>query len=205
MALLYSIAVDPAAREAMIAGYTRLALGISGQYLTVLKSRRWIEDVVSAALLGVIEGVDALAVEALSGKVNPRAVVAQRIHWEISRMLKQENAQCRDITYVGGADWFDALHAQSERAAEIESTLDSLAENDVEQTVLNLRKLGYTDQEIADQLGLHRQSVQVIRQDLHRRFSDLLPERMASDEEQTTEASEGVDFIGTGPDESATE
>jgi len=199
MALLYRVAVDPAARAEMIEGYTRLALGISGQYLTILKSRRWIEEVVSAALLGVIEGVDALTTASLNDKVNPRAVVAQRIHWEISRMLKQEHAQCREITYVGGVDWFDNVHAQNERVAEIENALDSLAENETEQTVLGLRKLGYTDTEIADQLGLHQQSVQVIRQDLHRRFSALLPGRTACDEEQTTQATEGVDFIGASP------
>ncbi len=197
IALLYKISVDPAARDAMITGYTRLALSIAGQYLTVLKSRRWVDEVVSAALLGVIEGVDALAVTPASDKVNPRHFVAHRIHWTISAMLKQENLQCKQLTYVGGADWFDSVQSQSERAAEVESALDQLAENDTEQTILNLRKLGYSDQEVADQLGLHRQSVQVIRQDLHRRFCDLLPGGK-SDENEATKTPEGVNQFGAG-------
>jgi DNA-directed RNA polymerase specialized sigma subunit len=196
-ALLYRLS-DPSIRQQMIEGYTRLALGISGQYLTMLKSRRWVDDVVSAALVGVIVGVDCLADRVQTEYVeHPRALVAQQIHWHISAMLKQENTQCKDITYVGGADWFDTLHAQNERAAEIESSLDSLAENETEQLVLNLRKLGYTDREVADQLGLHQQSVQVIRQDLHRRFCDLLPGGK-SNENETTEAPEGVNHVGAG-------
>jgi len=199
---------DIKAKQEMVTGYMRLALTICGLYYARLKSKRWVDDLVDAAMLGVVEGVDRLHQVGKSELTNPKALVSQNIHRAISEMLDDDkfiripgptqrtrdaagSERVQEFSKVYDSDTNDCIlySALSPDAdlSDLESIIESVIETDLEAQVVSLRREGYKDQEIGDQLGISRQSVQVIRQDLHNRISELLPERKARNGKEQNE------------------
>lgn len=190
LALLPQVrACDPAAVETMTLGYMRLALIIAGQYVALFKSRRWVEDFVSAAMEGLVEGVNALQTPH-GGVDNPKSVVASAVHTAISEMIENSptiRVPSRSSRRTGqGAptrirnDETNEQIIQSGLSPDItgvEDVVDSIVETPLEAEIVRLRVEGYSDDEIGEQLGYSRQTVQVIRQDLHDRLNLILPER----------------------------
>jgi DNA-directed RNA polymerase specialized sigma subunit len=191
---------DIKAKQEMVTGYMRLALTIAGLYYAKLKSKRWVDELVDAAMMGVVEGVDRLHKVGDSSHSNPKSLVTEYIHLAISNMLDDDKfiripgrtqrdrdgrseERIQEFSKVSDSDTNDCiLYSRISPDAdlvELENLIDQIIETDMEATVVALRRDGHNDQEIGDQLGISRQAVQVIRQDLHDRISVLLPERKA--------------------------
>jgi hypothetical protein len=193
-------ACDPEAVELMTTGFMRLALIIAGQYVGLFKSRRYVEDFVSAAMEGLTEGVLQLR-DPHAGVDNPKSVVSSAIHRSITNAI--DNMQT--VRVPGGTErWkkhqgkpasFKPTRIHSDETNEeiiesglspditgVEDAVDSVIETPLEADIVRLRVAGYDDNEIGEQLGFSRQTVQVIRQDLHNRLKLILPERTPSNE-----------------------
>lgn len=196
---------DAAAKKKMAEGYMRLALTIAGTYYAILKSNRWVEDLVSAAMLGVAEGVDRLHEVGETDANNPKALICQHVHRAISSMLdesklikvsresqamrqKQGRDRVEEYTRIYSDDDNElALDSIPDRGSDthtVEEVVDNAIDNQLEADIVRLRLEGFTDNEIADQLGISRQTVQVIRQDLDVRVSALLPQRKSNGKDQ---------------------
>lgn len=191
---------DIKAKQEMVTGYMRLALTISGLYYAKLKSRRWVDELVDAAMLGVVEGVDRLHKVGDSSHTNPKSLVTEYIHKYISLMLEDDKfiripdrtqlnregrgaEQIQEFSKVSDADTNDCIlnsrMSPDADLAELDNLIDSIIETEMEAKIVSLRREGYKDDEIGSVLGVSQQAVQVIRQDLHVRISELLPERKA--------------------------
>jgi DNA-binding CsgD family transcriptional regulator len=182
-------AYDQKAIEEMTLGYLRLALVIVGQYLALFKSRRYVDDFVSAAVEGLVEGVLSLRLPHY-GKDNPKSVVSAAIHRSISSCIAANNmirvpertVRRRRANGVSSIPTRvhddDLLHSRAASDTNsIEGALEQVIETDLEAEIVRLRLEGYTDVEIGEQLGYRQQTIQVIRQDLHNRLNAILPRR----------------------------
>lgn len=187
-------ACDCKAIEAMTTGYMRLALVIAGQYVALFKSRRWVDDFVSAAMEGLTDGVNELR-DPHAGVNNPKSVISSAVHRAITKLI--EDAPTIRVPSRSGrrrgqgaptrisSDEINETIIESGYAPDItsvEDAVDQVIETPLEADIVRLRVEGYTDDEIGEQLGYSRQTVQVIRQDLYGRLKVILPERTPNHE-----------------------
>lgn len=173
--------------DEMVKGYMRLALSIVGKYLRLLKSKRFIDDLVSAAMEGVVLAIN--DVKENQPVENYAAHVATHVHGELGHLLRTMNSN--QVKFESGMLLdYDRLILEmrdDENYARVEGIIEDNIENELEAQVVKLRKEGYTDEEIADQLEVSRSTVQVIRQDLYDRVRDLLPGRKNHENSETEE------------------
>lgn len=194
LALLPQIrACNPEAVEQMTTGYMRLALIIAGQYVALFKSRRFVDDFVSAAMEGVVEGVLSLR-DPHAGLDNPKSIVSSSVHRSISSTIANNNTikvpertarrhRGSGVSSVPTRIFDDEVNDNILEAGfapdvtSVEDAVDQIVETDLEAEIVRLRVEGNTDEEIGEQLGYSRQTIQVIRQDLYSRLLVILPER----------------------------
>lgn len=182
---------DEQARSEAFSGHVRLAMQIVGRYLSVLRSDKWADDLVSAAM----EGIGDALVKIVAGEMthtNLTGYITSYVHRYISRAL-----ECRPIVRVPRITNFDRKAAGLEPLrmdrvgfshpsiigcvskdlgqfdVEIREIIEKVVENDQERQILELRQAGKTDAEIADQLDLSKTTVFVIRKGIETRFLEL--------------------------------
>jgi len=176
------------AGQQLVKGHLALALTIVGQYVALFKSRRFVDDFVSAAMVGLADGVEKLR-EPPDGNDNPQAIIAAFIHRAITDYIeslptvKVPSRSERRGKAIPTRVYDDAENERLidsgvlEEISPVEEMIDSVVQSELEANIVRLRVEGYTDDEIGAELGYSRQTVQVIRQDLHERLKVLLPER----------------------------
>lgn len=183
-------ACDPKAVEEMTTGFMRLGLTIAGQYVALFRSKRWVDDFVSAAMEGVVDAVQQLR-DPHCGNDSPKSVVATCVHRCISESIsdnqtirvpgRTQRHHGRGIqpTRIHDDETNDSI-IDSGLAPDIngvEDAIEQVVETELEADIVRLRVEGYNDTEIGEKLGYSQQTVQVIRQDLYDRLKAILPER----------------------------
>lgn len=191
---------DVAAKHAMMQGYIKLALITAGRYLTLLRSRRWTEDVVSAAMLGMAQGVNALAT-AQSDQSNPTSFVLTAIHYAIAEGIAEDSFIFvdRKTPFHRTGEGYPPIPVRlsatveqqvltstldREGAGSFEDLIDSLATTKMEQDILELFKAGASESIVAYELGLRPCTVRVVRQELEERFDAVMG--VSNDKEKET-------------------
>lgn len=173
---------------------TRLALQIVGRYLAVLRSDSLADDLVGAALEGLVDAVHRVSTgEAMKDHDNLRGFVTSTIHRYVSEHLERHRAvhvpgrtvrhrrqHGQDSTGPGQIALddprvlrFRAEHPR-ELEVEIKDLLEAVIQSEDERTILRLRQEGLGDADIAEQMGLSKTTVFVIRQGLEKRFLEQL-------------------------------
>ncbi len=176
---------DKAAFKALVEGCINHALDIAGQYLAVLRSKRFIDDLTGAAMLGVHEAVDRLQRDHAIGNDKPVSYICGGIHGAVAKELENDKfikasdktlAKYKVPSRITSPEAleviFESTADKSSFSNDVEDVLVGLAENELEEKVIEHRKDGYTDEETAELLGVSRATVQVIRQNLNDRFTE---------------------------------
>lgn len=166
---------DDSARERMILGYTKLVLSKVATWVTLFPQVSHLsDDMVSEGLLAVVKSVDVLIKEGDPDEGSPTAYVHTSIINNIGHFLEDEMTIRIPRTAEDGptaipVDDYDlAVPAHEDGALAAIDLMDSFEAACVTQQdrdILHLRIKGYTDQEIANQLGLCRSVVQLNRQE----------------------------------------
>jgi RNA polymerase sigma factor (sigma-70 family) len=183
---------DEGAKKEAVLGYVRLSMSIVGRYIAVLHSDRLANDLVGAAMEGIVVAIDRVA----NGEMkhdNLTAFVTTWVHKLISvelerrqvvkvpertvqdRRKKNLEAPPRPVR----VDLNDPTvqrkvsRPSSEDDIEIKEILDRVVQNDLQKSILELRQQGKTDQEIAAELDLSKTSVFVIRKEMETRFLEI--------------------------------
>ncbi len=184
---------DRAACDRAILGLSLLGLQIVGRYLAVMGSDHLSDDLAGAAFAGIVDAIDRVAKgEAKMLHDNLRGFVVSNIHGfiadEINRQAvvrvprSTQSAKRRageKIVKPTQVDFDDPAIEQRGSTpscaseVEIKDLLEHVIESDQEQKILSLRQEGKTDEEIADDLGLSKTTVFVIRRGLENRFLEL--------------------------------
>lgn len=185
---------DPEAIEKATLGLTRLGLQIVGRYLAVMRSDSLADDLVGAALEGIVDAVHRVSTsEAMTDHDNLRGFVVSTIHRYISeqiekhsmvhvpgRTMRRKRKAGADVLEPSRIDFDDPrviryrADYSREREFEITDLLERAIESDEEREILRLRQEGFGDQEIAEQMGLSKTTVFVIRRGLETRFLEQL-------------------------------
>jgi DNA-directed RNA polymerase specialized sigma subunit len=180
----------------VIVGHVRLSMQIVGRYLRKLGSDRLAEDLVSAAYEGIVDAVDRISKGNLKHD-NATAYIVEYIHWHISKVLEKRKivyvpqSTIRDNRKAGKSvskphqiDFSDpsierrlSVRKMALPDFEIAEIVDKITTSDTERRILELRREGHVDAEIAETLGLAKTSVFIIRKDIEKRFLELMYEQ----------------------------
>ena len=171
-------------RDEATLGYMRLGMEIAGRYVCMLNRPDKVENLVSAACLAIVEGVDKI----IKGEMthdNLGGYLVERIHFGISRELENERmfgpaGQTRRARRKKGIEseniqqeaLTDELATTNSEIGifEINEALDSLNLSDLERQIIELRVQGFRDDYIGQVVGLSQPSVWMIRRDIKTRF-----------------------------------
>jgi len=146
-------------REAMtemITGHMRLAFGLVARY----NRADMADDLVSAAFYGITQAVDRIAHGHLKHD-NASAYIATFVNGEIRRALAGRNVIASPEEGGQPTQCFD-LHEQRHIGAypdttiDIEEEINSLTNDETDEAIVRMLRLGYDGAEIARELGLHR-------------------------------------------------
>lgn len=171
-------ASDHDAITVVIKHHARLAVKIATQYAAVIPSKS--DDLVSAALLGLTTAVNWIA----AGRCphdNIVGYIIVTIHRFCSEFIEYDSQVRipRDAVKTYGIDIAEHLASfeHNNDILDIDETDTHVREcialaisNSFEDFVIRKREEGYTDAEIANMCGCSRQTIQLLRQDIYKRF-----------------------------------
>lgn len=177
---------DLEAAHKVVLGHLRLALGIVGRYMMVIENQTKSDDLVSAAVEGLCEGVNKIRHEGLP-HTNLSGFLAEYIHRFISDYLdKFSTVRVPGRTRRRLGTEFHApatielnsslidknleirLHDLEE--IEVRELIDKISENDLDRKIIALRMEGHKDDAIGLQLGVSKTTVYLIRRDIEKRL-----------------------------------
>lgn len=173
-----------AARDEAVLGHIRLAMQIAGRYIAKLNRSDKADALVSAAILGLAEGVQ----KVISGSMkhdNLVGYLVEQMHFAISKELedermfgaaartrrwrRQNGIQKPDIKQETLTDEITTTNGETE-IFEINEAIRSLNLSDSEREIVDLRVQGFRDDYIGNVVGLSSHSVCMIRKDLQTRY-----------------------------------
>jgi DNA-directed RNA polymerase specialized sigma24 family protein len=171
------------AREHMILGYTKLVMHKVESWLSVFPTLEYLsDDMVSEGLLAVTKAVNKIAEGDLPETNNPTGYVSVAIHNGISNFAMDEatirvpRSVAPDQRASVSARVFEGLETDMaatmdhEELVDTKDILDSLCQTEYDRAIMDLRARGYTDAEVASQLGIPPTTVYMLRRELYERF-----------------------------------
>jgi hypothetical protein len=151
-----------------IFSHLRLAFSIASQHARLAPALK--DDLVSVAL-------EALVIAVTENVNDLTNYITRTVHTRCTEYLRSEHPtlnSTKDIQRHGEATQVGYLKhdpAGSEsNVSELEELIYSVAENPFERDILRMRSMGYDDQEIANERGVSRISIQRTRKILEMRF-----------------------------------
>lgn len=171
------------ARERLILGYTALVIHKVDSWLSVFPTLTYLEDDMrSEGFLAVTKAVNKIAEGDLPETNNPTGYVSVAIHNRISNHVMDEatirvpRSVAPDQRASVSARVFEGLESDMaatmdhEELVDTKDILDSLCQTEYDSAIMDLRTRGYTDAEVATQLGLPPTTVYMLRRELYERF-----------------------------------
>ncbi len=179
--------------QKIILGHMRLALTISGRYVSYYNCISMSEDLDSSALLGLTVGVNKLKNLKHS---NVTGFLVLYIHQHLSECMKKapmiytpRGKQRVSTASLDSLAIYQDSHLQSLSNSKrrglinLNSTLskvhvrknellEDLTKDDIERKLANLGIEGYTPQEIAEMLGVSLSTIYVVRQKIRDRYNE---------------------------------
>ena len=152
-------------RDELFLGHLALAAGITGKYVKVCGMVG--DELFSEATLAI-----AMAIEEA-----PSKLVDDNFTWFCTAKIHSRLMQTWEKRkYV--EDFVSACHAKiargqqrmAHRAIQLMDDILGLAANETEEQIIKLRAEGYTDEEVAQKIGVPRREVNRIRQKIEERF-----------------------------------
>ncbi len=161
--------------EKMILGHIRLAFSIVSRYVNSFPY--FVDDLKSAAIMGVVIAVNKIAKNSMDSHDNVTGYIVINVNYVIRREIQnnlaiQSPRNKKVLLVTSGVSWnVRTRHSQlSSQLYEIWDSVDSLTEDQLEKQILELRSEGHTDNEVAEFLGLSRSSVTRIRKNLFEKY-----------------------------------
>ena len=166
---------DSEAVEKMILGHVRLAFSIVNRYVNSFPY--FVDDLKSAAMMGIVIAVNKIAENSMAAHDNVTGYIVINVNYAIRREIQnsfvirtprgKKVVSMTDLTQCN----LVKRHSQpSSQLYEIWDAVDSLTEDQLEKQILELRSEGHTDNKVADFLGLSRSSVTRIRKNLFEKY-----------------------------------
>lgn len=183
-----------AVRDEVILAYTRLGMEVAGRYIAALKRPDKADVLVSAAIYGIIVGVDNI-VKGEMKHDNLGGYLVEQMHFAISAELASEQqfgptARTKRARRQRGLDTEiikqealtdDVVSTNSEIGIfEINEALESLNLSDLERQIIELRVQGFRDDYIGRVVGLSNVSVWLVRRNLQARYTGVTCNEKAS-------------------------
>jgi len=165
---------DPIAIDRMIKSHIRLVFLLVNRHL--YNCPHYGPDLVSVAILGVVNCVHKIANGLMSNHNNVTGYITQHIHGLLqreigkSRVVPTPRSVPNIVTTNYGAPSRRTNSDDGSTLVDLRDALEHLAKNRRERRILELREKGYTDQEVGKALGISQWSVRRIRLELYRRF-----------------------------------
>lgn len=133
------------------------------------------EDLVGEGILGLTTAINKLAeMEEPEGGGNPTAFISQRISWTIGWFVDNDKKQ--NIPYYYSPPLVSDVDPTT--IVDTQDLLEAACQTEEDLTIIEMRKRGCVDQEIADRLGSARSSVRVQRHELMQRYDKLVQETL---------------------------
>ncbi len=161
--------------EKMILGHIRLAFSIVSRYTDSFPYL--VDDLKSAAMMGIIIAVNKIAKNSMAAHDNVTGYIVVNVNYAIRREIQNnlaiQSPRDKEVLRVTNSTLYNVgtRHSQlSSQLYEIWDSVDSLTEDQLEKQILELRSEGHTDNEVAEFLGLSRSSVTRIRKNLFEKY-----------------------------------
>jgi DNA-directed RNA polymerase specialized sigma24 family protein len=173
------------ARERMILGYTALVMHKVDSWLSVFPTLTYLrDDMVSEGFCAVTKAINKIAEGDLPETNNPTGYVSVAIHNGISnfamdeaiirvpRSVEPDQRASVSARVFAGLDSDMAATMDHEELVDLKDMLDSLCQTEYDRAIMDLRTRGYTDAEVASELGLPPTTVYMLRRELYERFQE---------------------------------
>lgn len=172
---------DNTVKSSIIEGHLGLAAQIVGRNVTVAENRRDTDDWVSEAFLAVCAAVDRAAENLVDDNITPYIIAS--IHSMLARFIAENR-----LIYVPYSTFrlyqgtlqpvmtesFVDYEIKTKNILEIQEIFDLACHTSTERKILDMRKRGYTDQEIGQAIGVHRMLIMRMRQTIEQRVRTLM-------------------------------
>jgi RNA polymerase sigma factor (sigma-70 family) len=151
---------DKSVVPALLSAHMNLIISIAGKYAMISRADK--HDLVSVGIVAAIEAMGFLRDE----QIGP--LIVSRVHSAMCQYVRKENR--RHMSRLGVYDkeenWspFGLL--------DIEDLLEKHVRSDFEKRIIELRRAGNNDREVAEIMGICDETVRVIRNEIARRISD---------------------------------
>lgn len=166
---------DLSVANEIIKGHMRLALSVVSRYYARYNCGRQLEDIVSVALLAVVESVRRATSNLQDNNITPYIVSA--IHSRVSNYLTED---CVIHQPHGAEGKRPVVVEELPDVATVETSeiilwdlLSQACCNSVDREIVRLRSKGFGDKEVADAVGLSRPCVTKMRHAIETRFLTL--------------------------------
>lgn len=159
-------------------GHMRLAMSIVSRYLASYNCSRQLDDLVSVAMLAVVQAVRRAATNLVDDNITPFIVSA--IHSAISNFLTEDSViyqphSAERTRHVIENELPDVATVGSDVTSEIIlwDLLHSACCNSVDREIVRLRGKGFGDSDVAQAVGLSRACITKMRHAIETRFQTL--------------------------------
>jgi hypothetical protein len=175
--------MDKESKEKIVYGHLRLVMKLVSIF--VGRASREKQELIGVAFLALVEAVDDLAIKGIVKPEEAGAYINKSVTWALRVYLceghliriprasyhRSPNAGLRDpesIHTVNGV--IPLIDAYRPVSPELKDIIDGLAETGIEKQVIILRSRGFSDTDVANQLGYTKQRIGQIRKLLYERF-----------------------------------
>lgn len=166
--------------DEIVQGHMRLAIKLASKY--AYNRRQKTDDIISVALLAAVMACH----EAAEGRMKEGSCLSDyigcRIITKLSRFCSEDTIiripkSSKDLygleniktQYINQDD--RVTHSE-EHLIELNEMIDSCIETDTEKTIIALRRLGFSDEEIGERLGCSKAYINKIRSEVRKRFNE---------------------------------
>ena len=166
--------------DRLISGHITLAIHIVGRYINVLGTDKDADFMFSSALEGICTAVHRIKKGVMKHE-NVTGYITDCIHSAISDELDRLHfiripERTRNLHKHKIPDFerhnLQEYEVYTYDALEVEETKEKLIESDRDREILNYRLAGHSDPEIATMLGVSRQTVNLYRREMQKRYND---------------------------------
>ena len=157
----------------LIESHMRLGCAIAGRYVRLGGDS---DEMVSAAMLGITVAVDRIK-RSLITHNNVTGYIIHYIHQHCAEALCLDRVipipQHNDTKIIVCPITNSVIIATGTRIGELYETLEHITHTEVEKNIVFLRQQGYTDVEVANNLGISRSTVTKTRKRLLERYNNV--------------------------------
>jgi DNA-directed RNA polymerase specialized sigma subunit len=133
----------------LIEGHIQYACSVVGSYLLSVNSNITADDLTGAAFFGLVKGVDSIRRNGLAHN-NITGYLARHINGEIKKILKSE--KFLNLTNV-------ELWTKPDNSLEVEEDVKTLINDETDECIIGLLRLGYSPIDIGRELNIHRSNI----------------------------------------------